>query len=103
MMGMMAGAASMLAMSAVKAFDYSKPPPHPRFAPPPKRHKKAKGNSYGRSAQKYDPARLIVDRPSTIRKLQRWHRAGTISLPEPDQRALSRHAWYRNRKKETVL
>lgn len=93
MMGMMAGAASMLAMSAFKAFDYSKPPPHPRFA---KRHKKAKGNGYGRSKQKYDPARLIIDRPSTIRKLQRWHRAGVIGLPEPDHRAKMRHAWYRN-------
>lgn len=93
------GAISMLAMSAVKALDFSKKRLDERmFRPPaPKRHKKTK-EYRGLSKQRYDPARLILDRPSTVRKLQRWHRAGVIGLPEPDHRAKIRHKWYRDQK-----
>lgn len=97
---MLFGAASMMALAASKAFDYSKMRLTDRIVAPPRenRHKKAKR---GRgSKQRYDASRLIADRPSSIRKLQRWSRAGTIFLPEPDKRALMRHAWYRKQQEK---
>lgn len=42
------------------------------------------------SAQKVDLDRIIVDRSSSVRKLQRWARAGRVNLPESD-RAANRH------------
>lgn len=89
------GAASMMALAASKAFDYSKLRLTDRIVTPPReRHRKAK-RPRG-SKQKYDSSRVILDRPSSIRKLQRWARADTIVLPEPDRRAMMRHKWYRD-------
>lgn len=49
------------------------------------------------SAQRFDPARLALDRSTSIHKLQRWARAGQIELPQPTERSLQRHGWYRRK------
>lgn len=58
----------------------------------PQPYKKPFGKTSGRqgSKQRADLDRLILDRSSSVRKLQRWARAGKVNLPESD-RAANRH------------
>lgn len=57
--------------------------------------------SRGRSKQKPAHDRLIVDRSSTVRKMQRWLNAGTMHHAQPkNDRHLMRHSWYRRQKQK---
>jgi hypothetical protein len=46
-----------------------------------------------KSSQEFDPDRLILDRVSSVRKIQRWHRADRMKVPEakPGTPAHDRH------------
>lgn len=52
-----------------------------------------------RSGQKAGLDRLILDRSSTVKKMQRWLNNGTLHGPSPKgERHLMRHGWYRRQK-----
>lgn len=90
--GLFARAAAMMAAAFLPSFNIHRPEPRRRW-PLPVKKSEPKRLSVGRSKQLGSKDRLIVDRPSSIRKMQRWARAG-YPLHEPDAKVLMRHGWY---------
>lgn len=59
-----------------------------------------KGKHYrpvGASEQHGKADRFILDRSSSVHKMDRWMNNGSLTRAPPDKRALMRHGWYRRK------
>lgn len=108
MRGFRIGAALIASMAALTAgfgrLDFRQQPAQPKRNEPPAMgghsfRSKGRARPNGTSSQQAVLDRLIIDRSSSIRKIDRWTRNGTLlsSKPKTD-RHLMRHGWYRRQK-----
>ena len=95
-MGLFARAAAILSAAFLPSFNSYVPPPR-RWGIPPAKPKGRSQQRRGRSNQLGNASRLIVDRSSSVKKLQRWARNGTLTLQEPTNANL--HNTSANRRK----
>lgn len=99
--GAIKGALAAVSLAVKEGLDFRAKLPEAKAAPPPdvSRGNNRKGFYINTpSLQKASLDRLIIDRASSVRKVDRWTRNGTLlsSKPKTD-RHLMRHGWYRRK------
>jgi hypothetical protein len=97
-------AATAALMAGFGRLDFRPTLPTKRNEPPVGGHSyRSKGHARpnGTSGQRASMDRLIIDRSSSVRKIDRWTRNGTLLSSKPRSDAhLLRHGWYRRQKQK---
>lgn len=95
------GALAAVSLEMLQSLDFRSKSPAKRDVPPESGHsfrsrKRQRQLPNGMSGQTPSKDRLLGDRSSSVRKMQRWLNAGTMQAPAPKtDRHLQRHGWYR--------